>query len=227
MLRLEKLAAMSIHCCCQSCQAPLKVDVEHAGRSARCPKCGSVLTIPASPSVDLEFVDSAPDGFEPAQPSAAIPVGIPIGPNADSLPESGDALRLGPTSAAERMRERQRRAVPTKTRMLMGVFLMLCAVAVYGGYVWYDHWQSRPGVLVLDGDSMNLADVLVTVDGKRLGTLNGAQTQFDVEPGGHLLVLRRRGYLPIEKSFRVQRGQQWHLNPVWIRPDGLPLGDPP
>jgi hypothetical protein len=116
--------------------------------------------------------------------------------------------------------------VSPRASLALGLVALLSAAVMFGGYAFYSYLGSRPGYLVLDGDSLNLSDVQVTLDGKRLGNLSGSLARFAVEPGRHVLVLKRRGYLPVEKTFEVARGKEWHLNPVWIRPEGLPADLP-
>ena len=205
---------MHVNCSCPSCRAQFKVSSEYAGRQIRCPKCANAFTVPSSTPADSTVN---------VVPSDDVPVATPVPMTNSAAATQMDFPTTSPTSATERMHQLQNQRRRTmKLRVLLALFGCLLAAAVYGGYSIHSKRQLRPGTLVLDGDAMNLSGVLVVVDGERLGTLSGKQTRFDVEPGNHVLVLKRRGFGPIEKQFHVGRGDQWHINPVWIRPDGLP-----
>lgn len=67
---------MPIEFSCPSCQAKIRTPDNTAGKSARCPKCSTVITIP-SPS----GAGSPPPGFSqpPAQWPPANPLGAPLG----------------------------------------------------------------------------------------------------------------------------------------------------
>ncbi|MAE63961.1 MAG: hypothetical protein CMJ18_06775 [Phycisphaeraceae bacterium] len=70
---------------CDSCGKKIKVGTEHAGRRAKCPQCGHVLTIPAaSPPEDEDYeLDASSSGMDaPRDPQeAAAPTEAP-GPEA-------------------------------------------------------------------------------------------------------------------------------------------------
>ncbi len=75
---------MPIEIVCSNCQSLLRVADEHAGKNARCPKCGNIVPIPGTPPT------SDGDPMEPAaafQPSPDSPWSTPKVRPESSTPE--------------------------------------------------------------------------------------------------------------------------------------------
>jgi predicted Zn finger-like uncharacterized protein len=87
---------MPIEFNCPSCQAKIRTPDNSAGRSARCPKCSTVLTVPGASSASaVSSGSSAPPGF--SSPPAVNPLGAPSGNPLGALP--GNPLGTPPSGS--------------------------------------------------------------------------------------------------------------------------------
>jgi DNA-directed RNA polymerase subunit RPC12/RpoP len=130
---------------CQSCQQPLKIAADKAGRRVKCRKCGTVLTVPASQSIQPETVDE-PALYEvtSAEEGAVTKERKPGSPVARRREESEGAEKPARKKRVERrdpepeedenevvsgkQRRRQRKAAWRKVRL--GITLLIAETAL-------------------------------------------------------------------------------------------------
>lgn len=79
---------MAIQFQCPGCKQPIEVDDEHAGKTAACPYCRGVITVPQQSTYE-------PEPIPPARPTAPDSGATPEGWNAEAVPPPGE-LEVGP-----------------------------------------------------------------------------------------------------------------------------------
>jgi len=103
---------------CSSCGQRLRVPIEHAGKRAKCPKCGEVLQIPAAGTTPAPQTSQTTDATTPAsQPSTAGKATTAAADWYLKIPE-GDTF--GPVSRSELDRWRQEGRVDADCHLAQG-----------------------------------------------------------------------------------------------------------
>ncbi len=101
---------MSIQFLCTSCQQPIEVDDEHAGKSAACPYCRNLVSVPHEST------------YSPVEAVTARPAGRPYG--AAGLPTDPDIF-VRSLPPLDPMQAAQRAAASS-----FGTYALLCAALV-------------------------------------------------------------------------------------------------
>lgn len=146
---------------------------------------------------------------------AAGEVALPVAPGAPS--ESTDNTVAPPTSGKLRYDRRN---------LVVGV-VAGCVFSV--PVVGLMFWMSRPAVLVLDWPPSERGDSQLLVDGESLEVPQENPSEFSLSPGQHRIVVRRRGYDPIEWDLHLKRGDRLEKRIVWEETDlsrPFRLGEP-
>lgn len=74
---------------CSNCQSKIRVPDSAAGKKGKCPKCGSVIVIPAAETAVDEAVEAAPgEAAPPPQPADEQPAGSPFDFSESAPPRS-------------------------------------------------------------------------------------------------------------------------------------------
>ena len=129
---------MSIELCCPSCASPFRFPEEHAGKSARCQKCGEVfvIAVPSEEPVPTAELVAAPTAVTAEPPKASIlraeevvdPKSTKRGSKPARLPDEDNDRR--------RRRDRPRKAAPSSAPWIIagcGVLLVFFVVLVLVG----------------------------------------------------------------------------------------------
>jgi hypothetical protein len=148
---------MPIELSCSGCGQTLRVADEHAGKMARCPKCGTVVSVPAANAGTTATVppQPMPDFLQPA--AAANPFGER--PEAAGNPYASP-LSVSPPAAAPRQ--------PHRGGMILtfGLLGLLCCFPL-GIAAWImgaaDLKAIRAGVMDPSGESLTQAGMVIGI----------------------------------------------------------------
>jgi len=244
-----------IRCCCSSCGANLQVSEEHLGAKTKCPKCSAVFVIRGDSGAKRLHV-AKPLADEPAGkvPGSGLPH-IAVDPST-----AGDRRQHGSRPAADRGREGDRTL--RLALLISGAAMAVTSVIVASVFLLRSPPQDPPrgeevarpapspsetkppqpaasrasapdgSILVLDWPQPERSDSILLVDGAPRPVPLSGKAEFEVEPGERAVVLKRRGYEPIEIAMSFERGARHHYKPAWqqaaptaIEPDRVPRTD--
>jgi len=234
-----------IRCRCSACGANLQVSQEHVGSKTKCPKCSAVFVI---------RIESEAKRLQVAKPLAGDPSGnepesglpdIAVDPST-----TGDRRQHGAAADAGAKHDRTLRL----SLLISAAAITLTLVVVVGALVFRSppsepppgEQAARPSatpsdtkppeaakptrsVLVLDWPETERSDSALLVDGEPQPVPLAGKVEFEVEPGRRTLILKRRGYEPIEIAMAFEKGTRHHYQPIWqqaaptaIDPDRAP-----
>lgn len=242
-LGMGELIRMEVLCRCSNCATQFKVDAKFGGRKAKCPRCASAVLVPLVASADTQGrigrfaeADATQEGVtvsdfpdlqspKPSQPqrtrssSPAAASGARLGPQAGPADSMAAALQIQveSPSVSSKPRKPSRRKRPNVTWIIAAAVVAVLLVIV--GVIAIAFRVMGPGqdpVLVLEWPERDRkGDGAIDLDGKRHSLPTQGEIRLPLSVGPHRLVLRRRGYQPIEWPFAATRGQVVQYRPVW------------
>lgn len=142
-------------------------------------------------------------------PAAVVPLNSP-GTTEPEVAEQDES----PTN--KRVGERGRRKGTDRRNMVIGVAVgAALALPVVG--VMY--WMVRPATLVIEWPAKERRGAQLLIDGDPEGIPRGNPVEISLSPGKHRVVLRRRGYDPIEWNVDLARGDREMKRVAWEKTD--------
>lgn len=241
-----------IRCRCSACGANLQVSQEHVGSKTKCPKCSAVFVIRIE-SEAKRLQTAKPLAGDPSgnEPESGLP-DIAVDPST-----TGDRRQHGAATAADTGAKHDRTL--RLSLLISAAAITLTLVVVVGALVFRSppsepapgEQAARPSatpsdtkppqplapeaakptrsVLVLDWPETERSDSTLLVDGEPHPVPLAGKVEFEVEPGRRTLILKRRGYEPIEIAMAFENGARHHYQPIWqqatptaIDPDRAP-----
>jgi hypothetical protein len=161
------------------------------------------------------------------RPTAAVPA-KPLAPvlPAQSAPSAVVALQTPRTVVADKKPVEQMKSRPVAVRspkrnndrrnlilgIAVGVALALPVVGVM-------YWAVRPATLVLNWPLKERRGSQLLIDGEPEPMPKGNPVELSMKPGKHRIVLRRRGYDPIEWNLNLGRGAREEKRVEWEKTD--------
>jgi hypothetical protein len=136
---------MPIETICAGCARKLRVADEHAGKKARCPNCGTIYSVPASP-----FAGEPDEPAKPSEPLSAPPPGKLPGEGANPFARDPGTPEVNPyaspadarsTSVATRS-TRFRQAHRGGMILTLGILALCCNVCFIPGICAWAMGQS-------------------------------------------------------------------------------------
>jgi serine/threonine protein kinase len=163
---------------------------------------------------------STPGAAAPIGPAPTVPAAIvstPIIPaRIVPVPTAAAPIAAEPTTAGRAAIAALPRPTSNRRHWILGVAVgMLTAVPVIGLMAWF----MRPSALVLDWPVEERRSAGLDLDGNRLTLAAENPVRIKVSPGRHKVVLRRRGYEPIEWHLTFARGQRIERQVEWTAVD--------
>lgn len=146
-----------------------------------------------------------------AAPAAVVPLDMPHIAVAEKAPASDPA-----SAAGERAPARGRRKGTDRRNLVIGVAVGAALALPVVGIMY---WAVRPATLVLNWPAKERRGAQLLIDGEPEGIPRGNPVELSLSPGKHRVVLRRRGYDPIEWSLELARGDREVKRVVWEKTD--------
>ena len=141
---------MPIEISCSNCQAILRVADEHAGKSARCPQCSTVIPIPLTPLPDEQSAASNWQGQPAEQPGASDnPYSTPATPT--SNPYAAPTTKPGMGHGWEAHRG--------PTILVLGIVSLVCCF-----------FAAIPAIIMANEDLRKMDQGVMNPDGRALTT---------------------------------------------------------
>lgn len=217
---------MEVVCRCTSCNTQFKVDEKYAGRKAKCPKCATVVFVPAAvPQATgpekVEIQVGGPRTPSPA-PSVSEKVEIQVATSAQaatptmpmvsvgaSAPVSAAAAKPTPAAKPASGKGKQKLAI---LPIVVGGVLALFVVGAFFGIVKLFKGSkgtlaSAKPVLVIELGSAERKTAMLTIDGKKQKIPPSGDVKFELKEGEHELKLQRRGYESIDETITLKSGR--------------------
>jgi len=169
---------MAIEFRCTGCQQQLRVPDESSGKSAKCPKCSAIVSVPKAPAPAAGFgFPSAPQQpqFQPASPFAAKPLGANPAAGANPFGGGGGAAGapLNPYASPQSGYDQPTAPLPGGP-----IVNQVISVEQVFNYAW-QLWQVNLGLLV--GTTVTIFAISLVV-GIVMGMIQFALLQSDAPP---------------------------------------------
>lgn len=235
---------MEVVCRCTSCDTQFKVDEKYAGRKAKCPKCATVVQVPAvaakqvteAPPESAEKIEiqvggspkpssaqTAPTPSVPSQITVNVATDVPSTTSAGPI-VSIDNSATGSPSVAKTATTTKPAPAKAKQKFAIlpiiagGVLAVIVVGAFYGIVSLFKgnkgQLASGKPVLVIELGSAERKGASVSIDGKKREIPSSGEVKFELKEGEHTIKIHRRGYEPIDETVTLKSGRL-PFKPKW------------
>lgn len=103
------------------------------------------------------------------------------------------------------------------------IIATVAGVLLLGVAILFGLSMAKEPQLLLDWPVDERGDASLTVDKEEIPLTAEMPMRVSIPPGKHRVVIRRRGYLPVEWKLNLGRGEQKPLKPEWEAVPGVKI----